>query len=104
MRKVPNVLLKTGDRLRLTIDSLAVRPSAVKLGALLIPAGSTLEVTSLHCPGDDRLVEIQWGSERLMMFGLDLIHRARKFKGVAAACLNSSDSNSGLISADAGTI
>ena len=87
MRKEPNVLLKIGDRLRLSIDSLAVRPSAAKPAALLIPAGSTLEVTNLHCPGDDRLVEIQWGTERLRMFGLDLIHRARKFNSAAASCL-----------------
>lgn len=87
MRKERSVLLKIGDRLRLTIDSLAVRPSAVNLGALLIPAGSTVEITNLHCPDDDRLVEIEWGSERLMMFGLDLIHRARKFNEASACCV-----------------
>lgn len=87
MKREPNTSLKMGDRLRLTIDSLGVRPSAVHLGALLIPAGSTVEVTKLHCADDDRLVEIQWGSERLMMFGLDLVHRARKFNESPAYCV-----------------
>lgn len=87
MKREPNASLKIGDRLRLTIDSLAIKSSPVTFGALLIPAGSTLEVTNLQCPNDDRLVEIQWGSERLMMCGLDLVHRASKFEGAAACCI-----------------
>ena len=74
----------TGRRFRLNTPTLGVDSSSKKPQAVLIPAGSVIQI--LKGPSDtDPMVSVQWESMTLTMFVLDVRERGQEISEASAA-------------------
>jgi len=53
------------------------RDTQGRTSAVIIPAGSTLQIVKFPCPEDIRLASVDWDGRSVKVFGPDLVHRAR---------------------------
>jgi hypothetical protein len=60
------------------LEILALESFEDRSMAVMIPPGSIVIVVNHSCPNDDRLAEISWDNQKLMVFSLDLTHRATR--------------------------
>jgi hypothetical protein len=67
------------------MDVLAVEQSGGKTKVLTIPGGSVLRVANGSSSFDERMVEVIWQDKLVMIFGMDLTHRATRLKPATIA-------------------
>jgi hypothetical protein len=78
------MLIRAGQRFRLTSDILAIQPFENRMTAVTIPRGQSVMVVGFPCAHDDRMADALWGDRPVVLFGQDLCHRAVEIKVIAA--------------------
>jgi hypothetical protein len=75
----------TGHRFRLLVETLGIEAidDDHRL-AVKVPAGETITVLSGPRPDDKRMVDVQWGDKKLVMFYEDIQKRSDEVKGKPA--------------------
>ena len=75
----------TGQHFRLLVETLGIETiNGDNRIAVMVPAGETVLVLSGPRPDDMRLVDVQWGDKKLVMFYEDVKKRGEKVKGKPA--------------------
>jgi hypothetical protein len=75
----------TGHRFRLLVETLGIESSDEDHRiAVLVPAGETITVLSGPRPDDKRMVDVQWGDKKLVMFYEDIQKRSAEVRGKSA--------------------
>jgi hypothetical protein len=77
-------MLNIADEFALTLDVLALEQAGHKTRLVIIPLGSSIQLKSLSCFYDERMVEVSWRDRTLMLFASDLHHAGRKLPVLAA--------------------
>jgi len=75
----------TGHRFRLLVETLGIDSTDEDHRiAVLVPAGETITVLSGPRPDDKRMVDVQWGDKKLVMFYEDIQKRSAEVRGKSA--------------------
>ena len=75
----------TGHRFRLLVETLGIDSTDEDHRiAVLVPAGETITVLSGPRPDDKRMVDVQWGDKKLVMFYEDIQKRSDEVRGKSA--------------------
>jgi hypothetical protein len=75
----------TGHRFRLLIETLGIEAIDEEHRiAVKVPAGETIIVLSGPSPDDQRMVDVQWGDKKLVMFYEDIQKRSDEVRGKSA--------------------
>jgi hypothetical protein len=75
----------TGQRFHLLIETLGILTNGnSNRVAVIVPAGETITVLSGPRPDDKRMVDVQWGDKKLVMFYEDIQTRSEAAKGKPA--------------------
>jgi hypothetical protein len=75
----------TGHRFRLLIETLGIETiDDDERIAVRVPAGEIITVVSSPRPDDKRMVDVQWGDTKLVMFYEDIQNRSENVKGESA--------------------
>ena len=75
----------TGYRFRLLVETLGIETiDGENRVAIMVPAGETVTVLSGPRPDDMRMVDVQWGDRKLVMFYEDIQKRGEQIKGKPA--------------------
>jgi len=75
----------TGHRFRLLVETLGIESTDEDHRiAVLVPAGETITVLSGPRPDDKRMVDVQWGDKKLVMFYEDIQKRSDEVRGKSA--------------------
>ena len=80
-------MLKTGNKFLLSTEVLAIERRLGRSHTIAVPSGAVLEVADLRCEDDGRLTEVLWEERRLLLFGKDLLHLARRIEQPFAASM-----------------
>jgi hypothetical protein len=71
----------TGHRFRLLVETLGIEAiDDDHRIAVKVPAGETITVLSGPRPDDKRMVDVQWGDKKLVMFYEDIQKRSDEVK------------------------
>jgi hypothetical protein len=62
------------------MDVLAVEQTGGKTKVLTLPRGSVVRVANGSSAFDERMVEVVWQDKTVMVFGMDLTHRATRLQ------------------------
>lgn len=74
----------TGQHFRLRVETLGLEISDDdNRSPLKVPAGQIITVLNGLCQDDKRLVEVQWGGKKLVMFVEDIRTRAEQVAAVS---------------------
>ena len=73
-------MLTSGERFLLTTDVVAIEPFEERMRAVVAPLGNTVRVLKYPCADDDRMADVLWGDRPIVVFGRDLMKRAKIMK------------------------
>jgi hypothetical protein len=75
----------SGQHFRLRVETLGIETiDDDERIAVRVPAGEIITVLSGPRPDDMRMVDVQWGATKLVMFYQDIQSRSEKVKGESA--------------------
>jgi hypothetical protein len=75
----------SGQHFRLLVETLGIETiGGDNRVAVMVPAGETIKVLSGPRPDDMRMVDVQWGDKKLVMFYVDIQKRGEQVKGEPA--------------------
>ena len=75
----------TGKHFRLVVETLGIETTdGDNRIPVKVPAGETIALLSGPGPGDMRMVDVQWGDKKLVMFYEDIQKRGEQVKGKPA--------------------
>ena len=75
----------SGQRFRLLVETLGIETIGDdNRVAIVVPASETIKVLSGPRPDDKRMLDVQWGDKKLVMFYEDLQKRGEQVKGKPA--------------------
>jgi hypothetical protein len=78
------MLLEAGQSFHLTADIMAIEAFEGRTAAIIIPAGSTLQVVDFPCVHDVRMADALWGERPVVLFEQDLYERAERVAAASA--------------------